>query len=330
MRVALVAGLLALAARRPNVTILMADTRSVFVERGAVGPRTFVQDVAAINAAYARRHAYSFAWVQLPCVRGSANSTCVSCLHHGAERHASWCKLLVAWHALVELRAERVVWMDSDAYFKDAAQPIDYLFAGAQPGVVLTVYWNDPFIRYGLPVCAGVLALRNAPAARALVADWWNDLDFGGYHMRHDYEQRVLSARLLARAPRAIGVLRRSALLGGDPFVEHVASFRRPPPPPPARGSAASPRARCAPAGAAAAPSLRADHFAPARRVRVASRPAAAGGRRIELAAEGPTALLYLRAPSAAAVGKAEAAEAAAHARRGAPEVLAVANWPRP
>lgn len=186
--------------RNHSAAIIMSDYRNLTACSNYSGAPYHCYSVAA-NYLYARRHGYAFTYYM-----SSWNSTSGAALHldpprrpnacfhrvTGGFRHASWCKLLPAWVVASSDPPSSptgnstpgwVMYMDSDAVFRDAATGIhEYLAMNrtielgtpVSNASAVVFFRNLPGVKetFRMPN-AGTFLIRPGASSAAFFSYWW-------------------------------------------------------------------------------------------------------------------------------------------------------------
>ena len=156
---------------------------------------------------------------------GKAKSTAY-CRHpvYGT-RAAPWGKLPAIEHAM-QSGYTHVVYIDSDAVFANPKMRIEQ-FLESNTSTLAPLESAELVLLHSRPYArelanSGFMVWRNTPAARALLAQWW-DVDAGEFHHYHDFEQYALKHTLLEDPERQNNI----AIVADDCFVETRGQFIR-------------------------------------------------------------------------------------------------------
>jgi len=102
--------------RARDVLLLMMDTRPARL----ASPPEHPQLAFELNRRYACAHGYDLLYLRM------LNATCVH--EEYGERHASYCKLAAVAEALSR-GYSWVIWLDSDAFFRNVSMPLPLLLS---------------------------------------------------------------------------------------------------------------------------------------------------------------------------------------------------------
>ena len=145
---------------------------------------------AALNWRWARTQQYDLLLycVEAPCKHPDS----------GEERSPQWCKLLAIADALALGRYESILYLDSDAYWKDPLKSLadglvreyapEYAAAAAPPNQPVSAYFgcNSPLNQCGYTwkfeapnakhgsANSGVVLMRNGARTHAMLSEWWH------------------------------------------------------------------------------------------------------------------------------------------------------------
>ena len=180
--------------RTPSTVLLMADTRVPSLPTATSAASAFsLKNLTAhglafyLNLKHACLHREEFLYFHL------ASSAC----HHPlwGERHPSYCKLPAIAEALAR-GYDRVVFLDSDAFIRDASLTVPSLLRryGGESSAAIEFGWDAP---YSLGPNAGFAVFkRSGSGVNHALRLWWN-LCAGDKGMEHPYEQHALHWALL-------------------------------------------------------------------------------------------------------------------------------------
>lgn len=212
-----------------KTAILMSDSRSL--QEGSYLSLSY-----RINKHYAYLHQYEMIFLQYPCLSKAIRTTsgiaqsshpatlnrkhCVCAIHetYGA-RAAPWCKILAinsTLHSNPDI--EWLLYIDSDAFVQNMAQPLDSAFLSTTSDVTLT--FNFPWT--WKPANSGIMFIHNTPASRGIFEEWWNVKS--SKNMIHDFEQSVLPT-MLSKYPSSFSVLKLRTFVVGRHRVPKNQTF---------------------------------------------------------------------------------------------------------
>jgi len=171
-----------------NVAIIMADSRGVIDD---LKKASYPSLTAVINSIYAKKWGYDFFYYHFS-TRGS-EKVAQACKKDDYGRPVMWCKLLVIYKHILELKYEWIVWLDTDAAILnhdiqvgEYLDDLDYQHFHEDSVIILENDWTP---HRGYPGTTGVFFLKPNLMGLHLIYEWWNTLEFTQYHFEGYYEQ---------------------------------------------------------------------------------------------------------------------------------------------